>query len=88
MPSLKMHPTMVVPVLVALGSGKPLSARKWLLSDAQYGSIRIAHRAHRIAFEKSKPDGLYTLSIGVDDQAGEGIRASTPPAGLVAPPSP
>ena len=34
MPSLKTHPTIVVPVLVALGTGRPFSARKWLLSRA------------------------------------------------------
>lgn len=42
-PSLNRHPTMVVPVLVAFGSGIPFSAKKLFLE----------------VFEKSKPGGLY-----------------------------
>ena len=38
-PPSKMHPTMVVPVLVALGSGTPLECKA----------------AFRLKFEKSKP---------------------------------
>ena len=59
MPSLKRHPTMVVPVLVALGNGRPFSAKNVFLHvDLVAKSIQIQLLDYLFVFEKSKPGDL------------------------------
>ena len=56
MPSLKRHPTIVVPVLVALGNGMPRSVRKLFLQPhGQARSCSCPLFTHLTSFVKSKP---------------------------------
>jgi hypothetical protein len=55
-PSLNKHPTMVVPVLVAFGSGIPLLPRKLFLHSGCEGCYHQQQQLfYLISFEKSKP---------------------------------
>lgn len=62
MPSLKIQPTMVVPVLVAFGRGTPLLSRYvFLIELFEYQDIVVLQRTtHLTVFEKSNPVPLYT----------------------------
>ena len=55
-PSLKRHPTMVVPVLVALGRGSPRVSRNALLNAYyQYISHCLFFETNRLELLKSNP---------------------------------
>jgi hypothetical protein len=78
-PSLNRQPTMVVPVLVAFGSGIRCSAKNLFLGGYCSGQLneRNCYREHYLSsFEKSKPGGEYTEVLAMEVYTDMGLYAS------------